>query len=281
MVLGPGAISACSTDSVKYNGSGAADAIAGRVAELTARRDGSWALCLPAAEDARCHWTARRPEHKLTSMLAEAFERMLSDLIALDEGTELERARATFYELTGEFEPGDACYEERIQFFFDWFLVEHRTREGASPAGRWLDEVAAPAEVSMIARAALGAARSLYEVREDGALIDRLGGGRFRVEGDRFRPGDRFDGRLLAVGDSLLLAPGIVFHPPQVHEAMDELLDAIDAPSELDRTAVLDGLARMRMRLERFTSIRPKHIYRAEALDDRQILSAGWAKRSS
>lgn len=212
-------------------------------------------------------------------MLEATLEKMLADATAVDGGAELERARAVFHERTGEFGPADPCYEERIRCFFDWFLCDHRAADGRSPAERWLEQERRPDE-ARVARALIGGARSLYQVREAGVVTDRLGGGRFRVTDPRVREGDFFDGRLLVLDDELRFAPGIVFHPPETHEPLDELLVEIGAPDELDRPEVLDGLLRMRMRLERFTSIRPRHIYRARALADREILSAGWARKN-
>ncbi len=219
------------------------------------------------------------PEAIPTAILETVLERMLADLTAEDDGAELERARALFHADTGAFEPGDACYEERIQFFFDWFLCEHRTADGEAPAARWLRRGAGDERDREVAQALLTSARSLYEAREGGLLVDRIGGARYRLEPSATRPGDRFDGRVLVLGDALALAPGMVFHPPQAHDALDELLLEVGAPGDLDRLPLLDGLLRVRMRLDRFTSIRPRHLYRVEALEDRDILSAGWARK--
>lgn len=209
-------------------------------------------------------------------MIDAVLERAIEDLTARDGG-ELERARALFYERTGEFASGDACFEERIRAFFDWFLVDHRDARGEPPAATWAKS-AAEADVR-VARALVRSERSLWAARADGLVEDLLGGARYRLEDARVREGDRFDGRLLVLDDVLAFAPGIVFHPPQTHEALDEMLAELGAPAELARADVLDGLLRMRMRLDRFTSIRPKHIYRVALLEEREILSAGWAKK--
>lgn len=210
-------------------------------------------------------------------MIDVVLERALNDLTARDDG-ELERAREVFHERTGEFGSADACYEERIRAFFDWFLVDHRTARGVAPAEDWAR--GARDDEARVARALLDSERSLWAAIDDGLLVDLLGGARLRLEDDRVREGDRFDGRLLVLGDGIHLAPGIVFHPPQTHDALDEMLAELGAPAELERADVLDGLLRMRMRLDRFTSIRPRHIYRVALLEEREILSAGWAKRS-
>ncbi|MBX3271577.1 MAG: hypothetical protein KF729_15030 [Sandaracinaceae bacterium] len=193
-------------------------------------------------------------------------------------GDALDRAREVFHQRTGAFEVGDPWYEERIRAFFEWYLCDHGGAE------RWLEAQARPSpEDRALARACARSARSLYTVREVGAdgatlaLDDRLCGGRFEVLGPALAVGDTFDGRILAL-DALHLSPGLVFHPPETHEPLAALLDAI-TPLDGDRAPILDGLLRMRMRLDRFTSIRAKHLYRVEALHDRDILSAGWARR--
>jgi len=208
-------------------------------------------------------------------------ERCIAELTAADDGGALDRAREAFDRRTGPFEVGDRCYEERISFFFEHFLCD----DGG--AQRWLDDhPRASPEDRRAVRALSTSARSLYSVaaaeRGEVTLDDRLGGGRFVLAAvgpaERLASGEVFDGRL-AVLDDVVLMSGIIFHPHEAHEPLDALLDAI-TPLDGPRAPILDGLLRMRMRLERFTSIRAKHIYRAEALDDPDILSAGWARKS-
>lgn len=212
-------------------------------------------------------------------MLDATLERLVADLTRADDGTELERARALFDQRTGEFEVGDRWFEERIRFFLDGFLCEQ------GGAARWLEQnPGAEAGAWGVARACTRAARSLYRVSSTAGSVlieDRIGGGRFELEptegAARLTPGDVFDGRLLVVG-SIHLAPGMIFHPPETHEALDELVEGL-TPLDGEREPILDGLLRMRMRLDRFTSIRARHIYRPSALDDPNILSASWARK--
>ncbi len=214
-------------------------------------------------------------------MLDATLERWISELTQQDGGASLDRARDLFHERTGPFDVGEPWYEERLTFFFDWFLCD------AGGALAWLDaHPDADEGARRLARACTTSARSLYTVRAadgvDVTLDDRLGGGRFVIEAagpaERLSPGETFDGRLLVVGGPRL-SRGIIFHPPQTHEALDALIAEI-TPLEGDREPILDGLLRMRMRLDRFTSIRARHIYSAAALQDRSINSAGWARRS-
>ncbi|MFK7988649.1 MAG: hypothetical protein AB8I08_21695 [Sandaracinaceae bacterium] len=203
-------------------------------------------------------------------MLEEALEGWVSELA--DHRGDLEAAREAFHAQTGPFAPGEAWYEERIQAFFDWYLFEHAV--AALPVGP-------------LGTACREAQRGLFRVTHvDGVatLEDALGGMRVRVPpigvAARLREGDRFDGRLLVLDGAIRVAPGIVFHPAVAHEALDGMLPALRAvPRPMGE--VLDGLLRMRMRLDRFTSIRARHVYRIEALPDLQILSAAWAREPS
>ncbi|HJL20291.1 MAG TPA: hypothetical protein RMH99_31780 [Sandaracinaceae bacterium LLY-WYZ-13_1] len=222
-------------------------------------------------------------------MLDAALEGLVAHLTSADGGADLERARAWFHERTGAIEPGEPWYESRIRFFFDDYLCEWRSADGTRPPARLLAAGAGEPAEREVAQACLRAARSLYRVVNEGPvprLEDLLGGGRFRVaslgSSAKLREGDVFDGRLLVVSDAIQLAPGIIFHPRQTHEPLAEILAALDLDATLDddRRGLLDGLLRMRMRLDRFTSIRAKHLYRLEALGDRAILSAGWARRA-
>jgi len=213
-------------------------------------------------------------------VLEAMLEEWISQLAEDDGGASLDRAREAFHERTGPFEVGEPWYEERLTFFFDWFLSE------GGGARSWLDRHPdADEQARLVARAYMTSARSLYTVgaSEGGVvqLLDRLGGGLFSIEAagqaERLIPGETFDGRLL-VTDRAHLARGIIFHPPETQEALEALLLAI-TPIDGDRAPVLNGLLRMKMRLDRFTSIRPRHIYAVEALEERSINSAGWARK--
>jgi hypothetical protein len=219
-------------------------------------------------------------------VLDAALEGLVAHLTSADGGADLERARAAFRARTGPVEPGEPLYESLIQLFFDHYLCEWRSEDGTRPPERSLASGAGSEREREVARACLTSARSLYRVLEVGEavrLADALGGGRFRVAlrgaAARLNPGDVFDGRLLCVSNEILLAPGLVFHPPPTHEPLEALLSRVDLDAAGGRREVLDGLLRMRMRLDRFTSIRARHIYRFESLAEREILSAGWARR--
>lgn len=218
-------------------------------------------------------------------MLDEALERLVRRATEADAGRDLAEARESFHARTGVFEPSDPWYEPRIRFFLDWYLCRWISRDGTRPADR-----AAESDLDRaVAHACAAAARSVYRVLDGEEtqlrVADLLGRGRFRIahapsdRADRLRSGDVFDGHLVVLEDRILLAPGRLFHPPETHAPMHEILTRARMEATLDRVELLDGLLRMRMRLDRFTSMRARHVYRWEALHDHDILSAAWARR--
>lgn len=220
-------------------------------------------------------------------MLDEALEDLVRRATDADGGADLGRAREAFHERAGAFEPGEPGYEPRIQFFLDWYLCAWVAPDGTRPALR----VARTEAERALALACARAERSLFTVLEVGdaqlRVADPLGGGRYRIAHERgpgperLRAGDLFDGHLVVLDARIRVLPGRIFHPPEAHEPLAAILDRARAEVSLDRAELLDALLRMQMRLERFTSMRARHIYRWEALGERDILSAGWARKSA
>lgn len=219
-------------------------------------------------------------------MLEEALETLVRRASDLDAGADLTRAREEFCARTGDFEPGERWYEARIRFFLDWYVTEWRASDGSSAAER----SARTQGESVMASALRESSRGLFEVlevAEDGRLrlAERVGGARFWVAASHTPQGlepvrvrDMFDGRLLVLDRRIVLMPGLIFHPAEAHAPLEQLLVRA-REARIPRGDLLDGLLRMRMRLDRFTSMRARHIYRWEALGDRTILSAAWARR--
>lgn len=221
-------------------------------------------------------------------MLEEMLEALVRRATEADDGVDLGRARESFHSRVGEFAPGDASYEARIQFFLDWYLCAWTSSDGTRPAERAARD---PSE-RRLAEACARAERSLFlvtKVEEHGVrLQDPLGGGRFRAVHhkplralERLREGDLFDGHLLASGERIHVMPGRIFHPPEAHEPLFAIVERARAERPMERGELLDSLLRMQLRLERFTNMRAKHIYRWESLHERDILSAGWARRTN
>ena len=57
------------------------------------------------------------------------------------EVDELVRAKEEYFSQTGgEVHADDRCYEQRMQAFFNWFLLDRRQANGATPIERFLRE---------------------------------------------------------------------------------------------------------------------------------------------
>jgi hypothetical protein len=219
-------------------------------------------------------------------IVEEVLEALVRRATEADGGVDLGRAREAFHQHAGSFEPGDLGYEPRIRFFLDWYLCAWVSADGSRPAAR----VARSPEEQAIAGACANAERTLLSVVEvDGAQVrvsDPLGGARLRITqapgpgAERLRAGDVLDGHLVVLDERILLMPGPIFHPPEAHESLAAILARARDERTLERAELLDALLRMQLRLERFTSMRARHIYRWEALGERDILSAGWARKS-
>lgn len=231
---------------------------------------------------------AARSTIRAEVLVIESPEALVERVVASVSDAEVARAREEFHARTGAFEPGESFYEERIRAFLDWLVIERRGGAALREHLSRSSELAAGERA--LARAMLASMRSLFRVAEqraeDGPIIEcLLHGARFVVRADelpgsRLRPGDVLDGRAIGLAGRVMLAPGPVFHPREAHEALRALLDEARAAGRLD-AALLDPLLRMRMRLDRFESIRAKHIYRFDALDRTEILTAPWAGDSS
>ncbi|MET0343509.1 MAG: hypothetical protein ABW252_21030 [Polyangiales bacterium] len=196
-------------------------------------------------------------------------ERAIAWAEAEQRVSDLATARRRFESATGPIDEHARDYEARITHFLEHFFCE----EGAHA----LVAFAHAAELTIDARRELAgwlrSHRSVFAFTGfDGALghlRDCVFGGDFRFfpsESDRrLTVGDRFDSRLVPVGELLYLAAGRVYHPRETHDALDTLLPQLDLDS-LPATELLDGLLLMRSRYLSFASVRAEHVYQARAL---------------
>jgi hypothetical protein len=184
----------------------------------------------------------------------------------------LAAAQREFQKRTGEYEPHNSWYEERVRLFHDWFLLDRVEADGRIPLARFLDEREAtlPDAQHGVYRDLLRAShRSLFEVDRSRSarlrLLDRLGGASFAAPAETGLAGlatcDLLDARLLVVGGEAMLARGLLVHPRQAHDAILELVqrsrEAVQgAPWEL-----LDVLARMKVAWDRADNPRVPAIY--------------------
>jgi hypothetical protein len=220
-------------------------------------------------------------------------EGLVDTLVAGLAAEVVERARASFEARGGAFTTADPFHEERIRAFSDDLVCDQRLADGRTAAERALAEVPVDdsSEVGAWLRALTQSERSLYraEIHAGRPTLRCLLGGSLlvtRLDADprdaaaRLREGDVFDGRLAPLHGEVRVLPGMVFHREEAHEALFALVQGAIAAG-LPRLEILDGLLRMRMRHDRFTSIHARHLYRLDALGTRQIQTASWKGRPS
>ena len=206
--------------------------------------------------------------HSLWTFLDQAVEHYA----AADRAGILGEAQAEFQRRTGDYEPGQPWYEERIRLFHDWFLLDRLLPEGRVPLARFVAEAGGALTEAQRAvyRDLLRAShRSLFELDRPGGrtlrLLDRIGGAVFEVPMEAGLAGlaacELLDARLLSPGGTLVLARGLLVHPRPAHDMILEVVRrgrsaAGGAPWDL-----LDILARMKAAWDRSENPRVAAIY--------------------
>ncbi len=212
------------------------------------------------------------------------FERAIAWAASAPRASELGAYRADFERRTGPIVSGAEDYEARIAHFFEQALCAPRGADRPRLIALFAAESAPSASERHELAGWLRSHRSLWRFEPSqgdvGRLYDRIGGARFLFKMGRadrqLRPGDCFDGRLVAIGPELFLSPGRVFHPQAALQSLQVLLSEAQARGMLD-ASLLDPLLGMRSRLLGFKSIRAEHVYRLDALDA-EGLAAPWAR---
>lgn len=201
-------------------------------------------------------------------------DRALGHFAEAPRAEPLAAAQAEFQRRTGEYEPGQPWYEERIRLFHDWFLLDHLLPSGRVGLAQFVHDAGgglSDAQRAVYADILRAGHRSLFEVdRSRGPglrLLDRIGGAAFEVATEPGLAGlavcDLIDARLLHPGGEIVLARGLLVHPRQAHDAILELVvraraDVGGAPWE-----ILDVLARMKRAWDRADNPRIAAIYGA------------------
>jgi hypothetical protein len=179
-------------------------------------------------------------------------------------------ARQRFELETGPIAEGAIDYEQRIAHFLEQHLCEGEAWALVRFAAASPD---LPDESRRELAGWLRSHRSLFEFtgfdNGGGALRDCVFGGTFRFWPSaldrQLAVGDRFDARLVPMGELLFLSPGRVYHPRAVHDALDALLPQLDLDAQ-PKNVLLNGLLAMRSRFLSFESVRAEHVYQARAL---------------
>jgi hypothetical protein len=183
---------------------------------------------------------------------------------------ELKRAREEFHELTGPFEDGEPWFELRMTMFLDWYLLDRRGADGLTPAERFLDEASgdlSPQERSDYESLTV-TLRSIFcveEQRADRLTLDDLAGGarwvaQCTIPTVGLARGSIFGSRLALFRGSLVVGRGTVLHPTEAHEPIRKIMEKARRDC-IPARDIVDHLDKMRLKLDRYASIRVQHVY--------------------
>ena len=235
---------------------------------------------MPSAQDPHALWA-------FLDLAVEHFS-------APEAGDLLARAEAEFQRRTGDFEPGQAWYEERIRLFHDWFLLDMVLPDGRVPLRRVLAERASSlpdAQREVYVEVLRSGHRSLFEVdRPRGShmrLLDRIGGSTWEVPAEAGLASlgvcDLLDARLLLPGGRLTLGRGLLVHPRQAHDAILEAVEQAREACGGPAWELPDVLARMKAAWDRADNPRVAGMYGVGSYLFREVLRtctpAGWGLR--
>ena len=179
-------------------------------------------------------------------------------------------ARRDYEARRGKVHQDDELWEPWSAAFVEWYVVERVAEGGSLPpaalTARALAEVGdARADV---ARALVTSQRSLYEVRVKAGgrveLLDLLGGGEFRIVGEReldgVEVGDVAELRLVGVRGEVRYGRTFIYHPKEARGAIVERARAMLGKGS-SRRDVIDQIAQLRVQVTRYRHMAPARVY--------------------
>jgi hypothetical protein len=180
-------------------------------------------------------------------------------------------ARKEYEERRGRVHEDEQLWDAWSAAFVEWFLVERIAPGADGPvAARSLAAARAAGDDERVAelRAYLTSHRSLFEVRalDDGRvqLLDLIGGATFSVAEPRtmhgVEVGDVAEMRLIGWGGDVLFGRTFVYHPPAARAAIAGHVAALEARG-MDRRAIVDHVASLRIKVDRYRHVAPAKVY--------------------
>jgi len=198
------------------------------------------------------------------------------------EVEELVRGKEEYFEKTGgEVHADDRGYEQRMQAFFNWFLLDRRQADGSTPVERFLREKGAelPGQDKDVLIGCTQSRLGLYEYRGLRGIFSRPKTGQVRVRdaitGKNFdvterrqmhglEIGDLFEARLVPLGRTFHFSTSFTYHPREVSDEIRKEIKRRKKQGEVDVPALCWELERMALQLERFRNVNINAIYNFE-----------------
>ncbi len=181
-------------------------------------------------------------------------------------------AKKEYFRRTGEVFEDDEAFEMRMACFFDWFLFDRKIDgAGLTPAEMFVERhFAGLSEEERTQYKNLSHTQhSLYEVgkmKTDTMIMKDLFSGKSLAVYERRKPigvdkGDIIEARLLRTSDDkLMFSPAFCFHP---RDARKRILKMVRSHKKagLDPEILINKLAYLRLKLDRYKHVRAETIY--------------------
>jgi len=179
-------------------------------------------------------------------------------------------AREEFHNLTGKFEEGEPWFELRMNMFHDWYLLDRRGVDGATPVERFIDDHRDridPTELPQFEHltVTLRSVFRLLSIKGKALQLDDLAGGgrweaRWTLPTVGLALGDIIDSRIVMFDGQPITGRGAVLHPREAHEAVETIVNRARREGMRPRE-VVDHLDKMRLKLDRYSNVRIRHVY--------------------
>lgn len=185
----------------------------------------------------------------------------------------LKQARGAFEERRGRIFEDEPLWEEWTLAFLEWFAIDRPWDDGPSPVARAHAEAGDPRERAALAawltsQRVLGQVRALDRGRVE--LVDLFGGATFAVLEERamhgVAVGDLVEARVVGFEGAVRFGRTFVYHPRGARGAIAAHVRDADPAS---RGALLDELAALRVKVERYRHVDPARVYEAELSGER------------
>lgn len=182
----------------------------------------------------------------------------------------------------GEVHQEDACFEQRMQGFFNFYLFDRKGPDGLTPVQRYLRERGATlgGQDKDLLMGCTNSRLGLYVYKGRGSLLRRVPKGHVRVRdaitGESFNvlerrqmhgleEGDVFEARLIPVGGTFQFSTSFTYHPRELHKLiLREVRKRKKAGKLPDGRAFAWELEKMALQAERFKNVAIGAIYNFE-----------------
>lgn len=192
---------------------------------------------------------------------------------------EIVQAKEEFFWKMGKVFHDDSFYEQRMNYFLDYFLLERPVREknelglmNRTPIMILEDDETRTTSFPLLLS---GYHHAIFEVKrhltDSIVIIDLFSGDKFEVSArsnESFKLLQRkqvFQGFIYEVGDKRYLSRGLLFHPDRVIKIIKKTIKTVKKAKDFNPQRLLSNYAKHNLRYLRHSNLDSKRIY-VEAL---------------